>query len=84
MLNVGIKLFVYISVQQRTTVQTTESVGATRTDYDEIQQEVIMMRPIETAQVSSGPVPEMPYSRHHIVFHYYFSLRFVKKFNILF
>jgi len=44
--------------------QTTEIVGATRTDYDEIQQEGIMMRPIEMTDVPSGPVLEAPYSRH--------------------
>jgi len=52
-------------VQQRTTAQTTtDSAGAVRTDYDEIQQEAIMMRHIETTDAPSGPAPEMPYSRH--------------------
>jgi len=51
-------------VQQRTTAQTTESAVAVRTDYDEIQQEAIMMRQIETTDTPSGPAPEMPYSRH--------------------
>ena len=51
-------------MQRRTTAQTIESAGAVRTDYDEIQQEVIMMRHIETTDAPSGPASEMPYSRH--------------------
>jgi len=51
-------------VQQRTTAPTSESAGAVRTDYDEIQQEAIMMRHIVTTDAPSGPAPEMPYSRH--------------------
>jgi len=64
-------------VQQRTTAQTTGSAGVVRTDYDEIQQEAIMMRHIETTDAPSGPTPEMPYSRHC------FQSFFFNKFNVL-
>jgi len=69
-------------MQRRTTAQTIESAGAVRTDYDEIQQEVIMMRHIETTDAPSGPASEMPYSRH--CFQPFFFAFFFKKFNVLF